>query len=76
MTFDKRIEAEIDALLSRSETESFVDTLLRMPHAAAANDADESWEKLLNARLQARLARRMREKLEGEQTSRDSRTAA
>jgi len=76
MTADKRVEAEIDALLARDETASVIDTLLSMPRIAAANDEDETWEKILNARLQERLARRMREMLEKAEEQKDSRSAA
>jgi len=76
MTVDKRVEAEIDALLARDETTSVIDTLLSMPRMTAANDEDETWEKILNARLQERLARRMREMLEGAEEQKGSRSAA
>jgi allophanate hydrolase subunit 1 len=75
MTVDRKVEAEIDALLAHDETTSVIDTLLAMPHVAVANDADETWEKALNARLQARLSRRLREIL-GDEHDRGSRSAA
>jgi len=76
MTVDKRVEAEIDALLARDETTSVIDSLLSMPRVTAANDEDDTWEKILNARLQERLARRMREMLEGAEEQKGSRSAA
>lgn len=78
MTADKKVEEEIEALLSRDDPESVIDSLLSMPPQAAAND--EVWEKVLHARLQERLARKMRDMLEGGQEARaskkDSRSAA
>lgn len=74
MTVERNVDAEIDALLSRNESDSVIDTLLEIPHVATAND--ENWEKILNARLQERLARKMRELLENEPERKDSRSAA
>ncbi|MFC6488341.1 hypothetical protein [Nitratireductor sp. GCM10026969] len=74
MTVEKNLEAEIDALLAKDDdTASIIDTLLAMPRPAGA---DDSWEKVLHERLQARLARRMREALEGDTDSKISRSAA
>jgi len=74
MTVERNVDAEIDALLSRNESDSVIDTLLAIPHVATAND--ENWEKILNARLQERLARKMRELLENEPERKDSRSPA
>ena len=78
MTADEKVEEEIEALLSRDDPESVIDSLLSMPPQAAAND--EVWEKVLHARLQERLARKMRDILEGGQETeadkKDSRSAA
>ncbi|WP_163267492.1 hypothetical protein [Chelativorans alearense] len=76
MTADKRVDAEIDALLGRDETTSVIDTLLAMPRVEAANDPDGSWERVLHARLQARLARKMRRVLEEAPDRKGSRSAA
>ena len=69
MNVEDKIEAEIDALLARDETTSVVDALLAMPQRMPANPADERWEKSLNARLQARLAQKMREVLEEQEST-------
>ncbi|WEX10174.1 hypothetical protein [Chelativorans sp. AA-79] len=74
MTVDKKVEAEIDALLACNDQASVIDTLLSMPHAMAADDP--AWEKLMHARLQERLARKMRDMLEGAEERKDSRSAA
>lgn len=71
---DEKADSDIEALLANDETTSVVDTLLAMPHALSADD--ESWEKIMHARLQERLARKMREMLEGEQRDEDSRSVA
>ncbi|WP_309084728.1 hypothetical protein [Chelativorans sp.] len=74
MKLDEELEAEIDALLARDDRASVIDTLLSMPHAKAAGDP--AWEKLLHARLQERLVRKMREMLDPADQGRDSRSAA
>jgi len=74
MSVDGKLEAEIDALLARDDSASVIDMLLSMPHVMAADNAD--WEKILHARLQARLARKMRDVLENAQEPNDSRSAA
>ncbi len=71
---DEKADSDIEALLANDETTSVVDTLLAMPHALSADD--ESWEKIMHARLQERLAHKMREMLEGEQRDEDSRSVA
>ena len=76
MTVDSKVEAEIDALLGRDDTASVIDTLLAMPRMRVADNTDETWEKILHARLQARLARKMRETLEGTNGEKDERNAA
>lgn len=65
MDTDDRIETEIDALLARDDAASVVDALLSMPPRAPASEGDPRGEKTVNARLQARLAHRMRQVLEG-----------
>lgn len=76
MKINDRVEMEIDALLAHDDTKSVIDAVMSMPHAKVANDTDDRWEKALHARLQARLARRMREVLEGSQADKPSRSAA
>ncbi|WP_028033097.1 hypothetical protein [Chelativorans sp. J32] len=74
MSVDRKVEAEIDALLARDDSASVIDMLLSMPHVMAADNAD--WEKILHARLQERLARKMREVLEGAREPDNARSAA
>ena len=74
MSVDRKVEAEIDALLARDDSASVIDMLLSMPHVMAADNAD--WEKILHARLQERLARKMREVLEGAGEPDNARSAA
>jgi len=74
MSVDRKVEAEIDALLARDDSASVIDMLLSMPHVMAADNAD--WEKILHARLQERLARKMREVLEGAREQDNARSAA
>lgn len=76
MTVDSKVEAEIDALLERDDSASVIDTLLAMPRTRMAHNTDETWEKVLHARLQARLARKMRETLEGKDGKKGERSAA
>lgn len=73
MTVEKNVEAEIDALLAEDETASIIDSLLAMPRP---EDADDSWERALHARLQERLARKMRQVLDSGRESKNSRHAA
>jgi len=74
MSVDRKVEAEIDALLARDDSASVIDMLLSTPHVMAADNAD--WEKILHARLQERLARKMREVLEGAREPDNARSAA
>lgn len=74
MDADDRIEAEIDTLLARDDTASVIDALMSMPRTDG--DPNGTWEKVLHARLQERLSRRMRDVLEGRQENKDTRSAA
>ena len=76
MIADKKLEAEIDALLAGDNSESVIDALLSMPRETRADGADQTWERILHARLQERLARRMREMLEENEGRKGSRSAA
>lgn len=51
----------IDALLAPSEPVSIIDGLLDLPGLEGAGD---EWERVLRARLEARLAQRMRHAIE------------
>ncbi|WP_274425944.1 hypothetical protein [Chelativorans sp. YIM 93263] len=73
MDVEDRIEAEIDALLAHDDTESVIDALMSMPRSDS--DPDDTWKKALHARLQERLARRMRKVLE-DQPDKKTRSAA
>mgnify|MGYP001301315610 CR=1 FL=1 len=63
MEVEKTLEAEIDALLAQVDGASVVDALLAIPpHPETTGEADE-WQKLLHARLQTKVSRRMQENL-------------
>lgn len=57
-------DAEIDALLAPREEASIVDSLFAVAGAHACGEARDALSRVLSARLQARLARRMREAIE------------
>jgi hypothetical protein len=52
-------EREIDALLARGGTGSIFDRLMAMPNPAAGTNT--GWDRVVSARLEAHLARRMRD---------------
>lgn len=52
-------EPTIDALLASSEPVSIIDGLLDLPGGTA-----DAWERMVRARLEARLAERMRHTIE------------
>jgi hypothetical protein len=52
-------EPMIDALLSSSEPVSIIDGLLDLP-----GGTDDAWERMVRARLEARLVERMRHTIE------------
>lgn len=55
---------QIDALLARGgEAGSIFDRLMAMPHPAGG--ADNEWDRAVMGRLEAHLARRMRDLLDG-----------
>ena len=54
---------QIDALLARGEAGSIFDRLMAMPRPAA--DATNEWDRAVINRLEAHLARRMRDMLDG-----------
>lgn len=54
---------QIDALLARNEVGSIFDRLMAMPRPAA--DAADEWDRAVIGRLEAHLARRMRDLLDG-----------
>ena len=56
------------------DSATFIDMLLSMPHVMAADNTD--WNKILHARLQTRLTRKMREVLENAKEPDNSRSAA
>jgi hypothetical protein len=64
-------EAETETLLSRSATDSIVDLLLSLPAEAGAPMDADAVDRVLNQRLQARLADMMRSQI-GEDGERDA----
>lgn len=56
---------EIEALLSMCGSASIVDRLLAIPRPSNA-DAPNEWERAVTSRLQTRIAKMMRQHLEGE----------
>lgn len=69
---DECADRQIDALLRRDDDASIIDTLLAMPRGADPVAEGDAWERVLFARLQERLARRMRETIEGPRRPRDA----
>lgn len=63
-------EREIDALLSRGGTGSIFDRLMAMPNPVAG--AATEWDRVVSARLEAHLARRMRDAVGAGQTRPDA----
>lgn len=72
---DTPSDAQIDALLSPEEDASIVDSLFAVSRGQAAAEAKDVLEQVLFARLQARIARRMRRSIEDPQATEASRTA-
>lgn len=64
MEVEKSVEAEIDALLAQSDSSSVIDALLAIPTPAVQDSTHGAWQKLLHARLQSKVSRRMQETLE------------
>lgn len=58
-------EPEIDALLGRSQTASFVDRLMALPPLVEAEQSDE-WSRAVALRLEAVLAQSMRSRIGSE----------
>lgn len=77
MSGNRNVEAQIDALLSKDDSSSIIETLYSLGQAAgdAAFVGDE-WDRAVQARLQARLARKMREAIEPGSMSGRSSSAA
>ncbi|MCR4266176.1 hypothetical protein [Nitratireductor sp. ZSWI3] len=69
---DAEADARIEALLSPQEEASIVDSLFAVAGGQAAVEARDVLDHVLSVRLQARLARRMREAIEQPKTSRSA----
>ncbi|EIM74180.1 hypothetical protein A33O_12384 [Nitratireductor aquibiodomus RA22] len=61
---DAQTDAQIEALLSPQDEVSIVDSLFAMSKGNAAPGARDVLARVLEARLEARLARRMRQTIE------------
>lgn len=59
-------EREIDALLSSTEAGSVIDQLMALPRPIAAIEGANVWDRAVNSRLEAHLARHMRSLIDGE----------
>ncbi|WP_336057578.1 hypothetical protein [Nitratireductor sp. CH_MIT9313-5] len=77
MSVHRTVEAQIDALLTKDDSSSIIETLYSLGQAAgdAASIGDE-WDRAVQARLQARLARKMREAIEPSGLSKPASSAA
>lgn len=53
-------EKEIEVLLSRREDASFVDSLLALPGQVSADKRPNEWDRAINSRLEAALAKQLR----------------
>jgi len=61
-------DRQIDALLARGDAGSIFDRLMAMPRPAG--DVADEWDRAVIGRLEAHLARRMRDLLDGANDSR------
>lgn len=64
-TFTHSNEPEIDALLCRSQTASFVDRLMALPPLVEAEQSND-WSRAVALRLEAVLAQNMRSRIGSE----------
>ena len=69
MEVEKTVEAEIDALLALDESVSVVDALLAIPPRPETAGGGDEWQRLLHARLQSKVSRRMQENLKQQKPS-------
>ena len=72
---DTPSDAQIDALLSPEDDASIVDSLFAVSKGQAASEAKDVLEQVLFARLQARIARRMRQSIDDPRSIDDRKTS-
>ena len=71
MEVEKTVEAEIDALLAQDDSASVVDALLAIPPRPEISGGADEWQRLLHARLQTKVSRKMQANLQRRKPSGD-----